>query len=75
MHGTRRVKDCFLTDLRGTAKLKIDQKSFFSKLIHKIQVTDQNIFVQLDFRLLLSSIFSEGIDLSIRFYIKKSPKK
>ena len=25
MHGTQRVKDCFLTDLRGTARLKIDQ--------------------------------------------------
>ena len=25
MHGTRTVKYCFLTDLRGTARLKIDQ--------------------------------------------------
>ena len=86
MHGTQRVKDCFLTDLRGTARLKIDQnerlfnskeaeKFFFPIQYTNIQVTDQNIFVQLDFRLLLSSIFPEGVELSIRFYIKKSPKK
>ena len=46
MHGTRRVKDCFLTDLRGTARLKIDQneKLVNSKEAEKFffQVNTQN---------------------------------
>ena len=62
MHGTRRVKDCFLTDLRGTARLKIDQNE---KLVNSKEV--EKFFFQFNtqkFRLRIK-IFSSNWILDV----------
>ena len=70
MHGTRRVKDCFLTDLRGTARLKIDQNE---KLVNSKEA--EKFFFQFNtqkFRLRIK-IFSSNwiLDFFYRQYFQR----
>ena len=79
MSGSAKV---FYGYLRGIARLNLaqnerlneflrQQKRFLPILQAKIQVTDQNAFVQLDCKFILSSKFLEGIDPSVRFFTTK----